>query len=50
MIKLNVNGPKRDFDGDEDIPLLWALREQLGLTRTKYRCGIPLNDTDLRAI
>lgn len=28
------------FDGDEDTPLLWALREQLGLTGTKYGCGI----------
>lgn len=40
MIKLNVNGKKLDFDGDEDTPLLWALREQLGLTGTKYGCGI----------
>jgi len=40
MIKLNVNGQKLDFDGDEDTPLLWALREQLGLTGTKYGCGI----------
>jgi len=40
MIKLNVNGQKLNFDGDEDTPLLWALREQLGLTGTKYGCGI----------
>ena len=40
MIKLNVNGKKLDFDGDPDTPLLWALREQLGLTGTKYGCGI----------
>ena len=40
MIKLNVNGKKVDFDGDEETPLLWALREQLGLTGTKYGCGI----------
>ena len=40
MIKLNVNGKKVDFEGDEDTPLLWALREQLGLTGTKYGCGI----------
>ncbi|NNC36117.1 MAG: (2Fe-2S)-binding protein [Acidimicrobiales bacterium] len=40
MIKLNVNGKKLDFDGDENTPLLWALREQLGLTGTKYGCGI----------
>lgn len=40
MKKLNVNGETLDFDGDEDTPLLWALREQLGLTGTKYGCGI----------
>jgi len=40
MIKLNVNGEALEFDGDEETPLLWALREQLGLTGTKYGCGI----------
>lgn len=40
MKKLNVNGKTVEFDGDEDTPLLWALREQLGLTGTKYGCGI----------
>jgi len=40
MIKLNVNGQKLNFEGDEETPLLWALREQLGLTGTKYGCGI----------
>jgi len=40
MKKLNVNGKIVDFEGDEDTPLLWALREQLGLTGTKYGCGI----------
>lgn len=40
MRTLNVNGKNVDFDGDEDTPLLWALREQLGLTGTKYGCGI----------
>jgi len=40
MKKLNVNGKSVTFDGDEDTPLLWALREQLGLTGTKYGCGI----------
>lgn len=40
MRKLDVNGSAVDFDGDEDTPLLWALREQLGLTGTKYGCGI----------
>ncbi len=40
MKTLNVNGDIVEFDGDEDTPLLWALREQLGLTGTKYGCGI----------
>lgn len=40
MRKLHVNGQTRDFDGDDDKPLLWALREDLGLTGAKYGCGI----------
>ena len=40
MAKLNVNGKVRDFAVEGDTPLLWALREQLGLTGTKYGCGI----------
>ncbi len=40
MITFNVNGRKVDYDGDEDKPLLWAIREDLGLTGTKYGCGI----------
>lgn len=40
MKKLNVNGKTVTFEGDEDTPLLWALREQLGLTGTKYGCGV----------
>lgn len=40
MAKLNVNGKSRDFEADADTPLLWVLREQLGLTGTKYGCGI----------
>jgi isoquinoline 1-oxidoreductase subunit alpha len=39
-LKLNVNGSVREFDADEDTPLLWVLREQLGLTGTKYGCGV----------
>jgi len=38
--KLNVNGQTVEFDGDENMPLLWAIRENLGLTGTKYGCGI----------
>lgn len=40
MAKLNVNGELMEFDADPQTPLLWALREQLGLTGTKYGCGI----------
>jgi isoquinoline 1-oxidoreductase subunit alpha len=39
-ITLNVNGTSREFYGDPDTPLLWMIREQLGLTGTKYGCGI----------
>ena len=40
MPRLNVNGQSREFDAEPDTPLLWVLREQLGLTGTKYGCGI----------
>jgi isoquinoline 1-oxidoreductase alpha subunit len=40
MTKLNVNGKVREFEAEPDTPLLWVLREQLGLTGTKYGCGI----------
>ncbi|MDB5727454.1 MAG: (2Fe-2S)-binding protein [Noviherbaspirillum sp.] len=40
MPKLNINGSSREFEAEEDTPLLWVLREQLGLTGTKYGCGI----------
>lgn len=40
MPRLNVNGRPREFDAEPDTPLLWVLREQLGLTGTKYGCGI----------
>ena len=40
MLKLKVNGEARQFDGDPDMPLLWALREDLALTGTKFGCGI----------
>ncbi len=42
MANLNVNGQSVDIDVDADTPLLWVLREQLGLTGTKYSCGIGL--------
>ena len=40
MPQLNVNGSTREFEAEPDTPLLWVLREQLGLTGTKYGCGI----------
>jgi isoquinoline 1-oxidoreductase alpha subunit len=40
MAILNINGRPVELDVDGDTPLLWALREQLGLTGTKYSCGI----------
>lgn len=38
--KLSVNGTTHDVDADPDTPLLWVLRDHLGLTGTKYGCGI----------
>jgi len=40
MPALNVNGQTREFDAEPDTPLLWVVREQLGLTGTKYGCGV----------
>jgi isoquinoline 1-oxidoreductase alpha subunit len=40
MPTLNVNGKSSPFEAEPDTPLLWVLREQLGLTGTKYGCGI----------
>src|SRR6185312_6496105 len=40
MPTLNVNGSVRQHDAEPDTPLLWVLREQLGLTGTKYGCGV----------
>ena len=42
MAKLNVNDKLIDYQADEGTPLLWVLREQLGMTGTKYGCGIAL--------
>ena len=39
MIRLNVNGEARSFDGDPKMPLLWYVRDILQLTGTKYGCG-----------
>jgi isoquinoline 1-oxidoreductase alpha subunit len=40
MPHLTVNGKSHDIDADPSTPLLWVLREQVGLTGTKYGCGI----------
>jgi isoquinoline 1-oxidoreductase alpha subunit len=40
MINLSVNGKQHAIDVDAATPLLWAIREQLGLTGTKYGCGV----------
>jgi isoquinoline 1-oxidoreductase alpha subunit len=40
MAKLNINGMVRDIAVEADTPLLWVIREQVGLTGTKYGCGI----------
>jgi isoquinoline 1-oxidoreductase alpha subunit len=40
MPTLNVNGKVREYEAEPDTPLLWVLREQLGLTGTKYGCGV----------
>lgn len=42
MIQLNVNGKQYDTDLPSDTPLLWALRDQIGLTGTKFGCGMAL--------
>ena len=40
MAKLNINGNQYDVVAEPDTPLLWVIREQVGLTGTKYGCGI----------
>ncbi|HEY8879111.1 MAG TPA: (2Fe-2S)-binding protein [Roseateles sp.] len=40
MAELTVNGRQVQFEAEADTPLLWVLREQLGLTGTKYGCGV----------
>ena len=39
-MQLNINGKVYDVDADPDVPLLWVIREWVGLTGTKYGCGI----------
>ena len=40
MITLQVNGQNHTYDGDPSVPLLWVLRDEFGLTGTKFGCGI----------
>jgi isoquinoline 1-oxidoreductase subunit alpha len=40
VIKLNVNGAEHKVDADPNMPLLWALRDVMGLTGTKFGCGM----------
>ena len=42
MVSLRVNGTSRMFDGDDDMPLLWYLRDELRLTGTRFGCGAGL--------
>jgi isoquinoline 1-oxidoreductase alpha subunit len=39
MIKLKINGQEQNWDGDPDLSLLWFLRDEAGLTGTKFGCG-----------
>lgn len=39
MIKVKINGQEQSWDGDPDLPLLWFLRDEAGLTGTKFGCG-----------
>jgi isoquinoline 1-oxidoreductase alpha subunit len=42
MVKLKVNGMDRSFDGDPNMPPLWYVRDVVGLTGTKFGCGMGL--------
>src|SRR5712691_11909396 len=42
MVNFNVNGTDRSFNGDEDMPLLWYLRDDLRMTGTRFGCGLGL--------
>ena len=49
-MELKVNGTVRQLDVEDDMPLLWALRDELGITGPKYGCGIALlGNTELWA-
>ena len=40
MLSLNINGVDHNVDVEPEMPLLWVIREQIGLTGTKFGCGI----------
>jgi isoquinoline 1-oxidoreductase subunit alpha len=40
MVTLQVNGQQYNYDGDPSVPLLWVLRDEIGLTGAKFGCGI----------
>jgi isoquinoline 1-oxidoreductase alpha subunit len=42
MVTLQVNGQQYTYDGDPSVPLLWVLRDEIGLTGTKFGCGVGL--------
>jgi isoquinoline 1-oxidoreductase alpha subunit len=42
MVTIQVNGQERKFEGDPSMPLLWFLRDELGLTGSKFGCGVAL--------
>jgi isoquinoline 1-oxidoreductase alpha subunit len=42
MIQLTINGTSHQLDVDAEMPLLWAIRDHIGLTGTKYSCGMAL--------
>ena len=42
MVSVKINGINRRFHGDPDMPLLWYVRDELGLTGTKFGCGMAL--------
>jgi isoquinoline 1-oxidoreductase alpha subunit len=42
VANLNINGEQKSFDAPDDMPLLWVLRDILGMTGTKFGCGVAL--------
>jgi len=40
MVQLRVNGAEQSFNGEPEMPLLWYLRDVLGLTASKFGCGV----------